>query len=75
MTWAFVFTATVIMDIVWAEWSKAVTAKRAELAGHYAAALIVCSAFVTIEFVHNHWLMIPAGAGAWIGTWWAVRRG
>lgn len=75
MMWIFVFTATVIADVIWAEWSKAVAAKRPAASGLYAMGIIVCGAFVTIEYVHDHILLVPAAAGAFLGTWWSVRRG
>jgi hypothetical protein len=74
MTWVFVFTATVIADVIWTEWSKAVTAKHAELAGLYAAGIILCGAFVTIEYVRDSSLVLPAALGAMLGTWLSVRR-
>lgn len=72
--WVFVFTATVIADVIWAEWARAVSLRRADLAAVYAAGIIVCGAFVTIEYVHDHWLLLPAAAGAFVGTWWSVNR-
>jgi hypothetical protein len=74
MTWFLVFTATVIADIVWAEWAKAIAARHAEKSAFYAAGIIVCSTFVTAEAVKDLWLLIPACAGGAAGTWWSVKR-
>lgn len=75
MMWVFVFVAMIVADVLWTEWAKAITAKSAELSALYAAGIVVCGAFSTTEYVHDPILIIPAGAGAALGTWWSVRRG
>lgn len=74
MKWVLVFTATVIADFIWARWSAECAAKRASSAAVYGGLIIVCSGFVTVEYVNDHWLLIPAVLGAGVGTYIAVKR-
>lgn len=74
MMWPFVFVAMLLADVLWTEWSKAIAAKRAVMSGWYAAGIVVCGAFSTTEYVHDPILILPAAAGAALGTWWSVRR-
>lgn len=75
MSWVLVFTATVIADVVWAEWARAVADKRPIRAGLFSAGIILCGTYATVEIVKDHWLFVPALAGAFLGTWGSVRRG
>lgn len=74
MMWLFVFMAMLIADILWTEWSKSIAAKDAVMSAVYAAGIVVCGAFTTTEYVHDPILILPAAAGAALGTWWSVRR-
>lgn len=72
--WLLVFAVTTCADFVWAEWSKAVTAKRPHLAGVWGAGTVVCAAIMAIAVTSDHWLIVPGAAGAYFGTLIAVRR-
>ncbi|HEY5054584.1 MAG TPA: hypothetical protein VII58_00395 [Acidobacteriaceae bacterium] len=73
MSWVFVFAAMAAADVFWACWSAAVTARRPALAATHGAAIVVCGAFPIVEYVSNHWLLVPAVAGAWFGTYVSVK--
>lgn len=75
MMWLVVFFAMIVVDIIWAEWAKACAAKQAGYAATLSAGIVLCGTFVTAEAVHDLWLLIPACAGGWIGTYWSVIRG
>lgn len=72
--WVAVFTATVIADWLWARWAMATTSRRAFGAALLSGAIIICGGFTTIEFTRDPWLLLPAAAGAFAGTWIAVTR-
>lgn len=72
MTWALVFTAMAVLDFVWAEYTAAISAGKRLASSTWAVAIILCSGYVTKSYVDNPVLLIPAGAGAFLGTWLAV---
>lgn len=77
MIWqsAAVFAAMFSLDYGWARYTAAITSRSAATAGAYAAAIIVLSGVTTIGYTGNPWLLIPAVAGAFAGTFTAVRWG
>jgi hypothetical protein len=74
MTWLFIFMAAAIYDAIFACWSDAVARKEPSFAAIYAAGIMACSGFVTVNFVADPWLLIPACSGAFVGTYITVRR-
>lgn len=74
-----VFVAMIVTDIVWAQYTHAVSSHNLRKAPPMAVAIIGIGAFVTTSYVENHWLIIPAAIGAYIGTfmsvWWEKRKG
>lgn len=69
-----VFVALFALDFVWARYTNAMTEKRATIAGNYAAAIIVLSGFGITQYASEPILLIPAAAGAWLGTAFAICR-
>ena len=67
-----VFTALTVLDFVWARYTYAMTNKKTLRAGGYAAMIIGLGGFATISYTSNHWLLLPAAAGAFCGTVLAV---
>ncbi len=70
--WVAVFGGMVILDFIWVGYVKALQVSTALRAGAWAGFMIVTSGFVQISYVSDHWLLIPAGLGAFVGTWSAV---
>ena len=68
------FASMAALDWVFAYYTKNVIKKNAALAGLYASAIVVTNAIVTISYVTDHWMVVPAVLGAFAGTWVAVRR-
>lgn len=72
--WVLVFVAIFLSDVCWATYIKYVHASKPLLSGFWAVALFIPGAFVTLSYVQNHWLLIPASIGAFSGTaitvWW-----
>lgn len=67
------FFSMVILDIVWAYYTSAVAAKRPALAGTFASAIMLFTAAVTVSYVQDPRLLPVVMAGAFVGTYLAVR--
>lgn len=74
MKYALVFVFMVLVDIVWAEYTKAVTASRPFVAGIWTMGIIVFGAFPTIAYVNDHTMLIPAALGGFCGTYLSIWR-
>ena len=69
-----VFVALLFTDYVWAEWSKSVADGNAKRAAINSIGTVLASGFAAISYVHNPLYLIPAGIGAFIGTYVSVKR-
>lgn len=69
-----VFFAIAGLDFVYAEYTKATAGRKPLPASLLAGLIILLSGFVTTSHVDNKWLLLPAAAGAFVGTWLSVRR-
>jgi len=78
MEWFLVFTCIFLADVFWALYIKKVQQSKPLAAGMWAVFLFIPGAFVTLSYVHDPWLLIPAGFGAFTGTavtvWWEKRK-
>ena len=74
MMYALVFLSTAVADVVWARYTLAVTAKATWQAATWSALIIVLGGFNVTQYVHDWRNIIPAAAGAFAGTWLAVRK-
>lgn len=72
--WLSVFVAFTVMDMAYAAWAKQVAERRAVASGLYAMLIVLCSSYVTISYVKDPWFIVPAVAGAFVGTWLVVRK-
>lgn len=73
LQWVGVFLALFFLDFIWAEYTRAITDKRPHRAATTAVQIILLSGFATTSYVHNPILLIPAGLGAYAGTWASVK--
>lgn len=69
MTALGVFAAYLVIDFAWALYTKHVTANNGMTAGLLSAVIVVLNGVGTIGFTTNHWMLVPAAAGAVLGTW------
>lgn len=78
MTWYWqaiaTFFATLALDYVWAYYQRAVNSKSAGPAAWYAALIIGLNALYLLSCNDDHWMILPAAAGAFVGTYLSVRR-
>lgn len=61
------------LDYVWARYTRAVTAHSVVSACVYSVLIYMFSSFAVISYVENHWMLLPAAAGAVAGTWVAMK--
>lgn len=70
-----VFLAVAALDFVWARYTKYVNDGKPVHAGISAIIIMVLGGTAVIGYTSDPWLLIPAGAGAFVGTYGAVRWG
>jgi hypothetical protein len=58
--------------LTWARYTYAINSKARLPAGLYSAAVIALGGFSIISYTENHWMLMPAAAGAFVGTVLAV---
>jgi hypothetical protein len=73
MSHLIVFAATFALDFIWALYTLAMVARDPLTSGVYAAAIILLGGIAAIGYTKNKWLLIPAVAGAFLGTVAAMR--
>lgn len=75
---AITFAALFALDFVWALYTQAITADRRAVASGLAVVIIMLGGTAAISYTQNPWMLIPAGAGAFCGTyaalWWKGRH-
>ena len=73
--WHFigVFVAMAITDLIWALYIRRVGQGKAAQAGLAASLLLVVGAFVITSYVENHWYLLPAAIGSFLGTFAATK--
>ena len=70
----FMFGVIFALDFIWAHYIASVAAKRPMQSAVWSTGTILLSGVAAVEYVHQPWLLIPAGLGAFIATWIAVTR-
>ena len=69
----FVFVGVAVLDVLWAWYIRHTASNNAWRASLAAVGLTVCGAFLTLEYVQNRWMLIPAALGAFVGTFIPLR--
>ena len=69
-----VFAAAFALDFVWAKYTRYLADGVAFKASVWAAGTIVLGGVNQIGYTSNHWLLIPAALGCFVGTYVAVTR-
>lgn len=68
------FGAVALADIVWVGYIRCIAAGQHLAAAFTAVLIILLSAFVTIRYVEDRKMLVPAALGAFVGTlissWW-----
>lgn len=71
--WVGVAGAMFALDVVFAMYVIATSSKAAEAAAGWASAIVLLNGAVTLSFVRDRWMLVPAAIGAFAGTWSAIR--
>lgn len=69
-----VFLATATADVFWTKYMLEVAEKRAAWAALWSAGIIGLGAFTVVSYTHDARMLVPAMAGAFVGTFLTVRR-
>jgi uncharacterized membrane protein YfcA len=67
------FFAVFFTDIFYTYYLKAVQDEQVMRASMWAAVVFVTACVAVINYTTNYWLLIPAAAGAFCGTWAGMR--
>jgi hypothetical protein len=68
LAWAGAFITMFLTDYFWALYVGAVQTRRPVVAGMWAVALFVMGGLAVIGYTSDHWLLVPAALGAFVGT-------
>lgn len=72
MNWLAAFGVMFALDFIWAKYTAYIVAQRPYAAGFAAALIMVCNGVVTLIYVQDPSMLIPAALGAFTGTAAAV---
>ena len=64
-----------LLDFLWAIYTKAVATGDAFKAAATASILYALAAYVMVSIVGDYWVLLPACAGSFIGTYFGVKHG
>lgn len=70
-----VFLVAALVDAVWAKYIESASAGRAGEAAGWSAAILICGSLITIEYIGNHWLIVPSVLGGVTGTYLTIKYG
>lgn len=78
MNWAWqaltTFVLMAVLDYVWAYYQRAINLRFPGRAAQLSATIIVLNALVVLSYADNPWMIVPAAVGAFVGTYFSVRR-
>lgn len=66
--WALVFLSALATDVCWARYVTDAAAGRRWWAATWGAGIYVVGALTIIEYTRDHWMVVPAVLGAFVGT-------
>jgi uncharacterized membrane protein YfcA len=69
---AAAFAALALLDWVWAKYIAAVSEGTALCAASWSVPVYALGATMTIQIVEAPWLLVPACAGSFVGTYYSV---
>jgi hypothetical protein len=64
-----IFLAVTGTDFFWAIYIKALSNEKFLKASIFSAMIMAAGGFTAIEYINNHWMLIPAVIGAFTGTY------
>lgn len=73
MNYVIAFAAMAALDFVWGNYTRNVADGRRVPSALWAAGIVFFNATVTLAYVGDHWTILPAAAGAFVGTYFSVK--
>lgn len=73
--YGIVFAAMFALDFVWIFFTKAIQRHAPFAAANWAVVVLGCNGVAQIGYVNDPWLLLPAAAGAFGGTYAAMKWG
>lgn len=74
MNFALVFLAYVVLDFVFARYTRAVTDQQRVAASAWSMAIVFLTGYITVSYVSDWRMLFPAAAGAFVGTFIGVKK-
>lgn len=71
--WLIAFIAMALTDFCWVLTVRKVRDDAALAAAAWAVLLFLTAAVGVISYITNHWLLVPAAAGTFVGTYLGVK--
>ena len=69
-----IFLMMMIVDYIWGHYIKNLNDGKALKAAIFSSLIISIGSFSTINYVENHYFIIPAITGGFIGTFYAAKH-
>lgn len=69
-----VFFSVAIADVIWARYIQSCAEKRQWAAAGLAALVVLVGSVFTLALMDDPRYVLPAAAGAFVGTFWATKR-
>lgn len=65
---AAVFFSMIFVDLAWSVYIRALAKDKVLHAAFYSLFIMLCGAFTSINYIQDHWMLLPAAAGGFVGT-------
>ena len=75
MKYISAFFIMLVVDYAWSVYIRSAAERKAVKASITSAVIFLSSSLLTIEFVEDRWILIPAMLGGIVGTYLSVSRG
>lgn len=69
-----VFAVTALADVAWTKYMIKVAEKNARSAALWSAAIVGMGSFSVLQYTANHWMAVAAVLGAYVGTYFTVKK-
>lgn len=74
LDYIIVFTAVAVLDFLWASYVVHTASKNAMKSALYAMFMYLLGPLVVLTYIENRWTLIAAALGAFVGTYYTVKR-
>lgn len=64
-----IFLGAGLLDAVWAKYIQAAAKGNKLWAANWSLGIYMLGSVITLTYVADHWMIIPAALGSWVGTY------